>query len=1422
VADHTESDTRDTRLPDAGSPSASAAPADIGEHIGPYRILKVLGQGGMGVVYLAEQEHPIRRQVALKVIKLGMDTGEVVARFESERQALALMSHEHIARVFDAGSTDQGRPFFAMEFVPGIPLTDYCDRHRLTIAERLGLFAQVCQGVQHAHQKGIIHRDLKPSNILVTDEGGRPVPKIIDFGIAKATDRAAADQTAFTHLGSLVGTPEYMSPEQASMGAVEVDTRTDIYSLGVILYELLVGVLPFEPESLRRAAFGEILRIVREVEPARPSTRISTLGSTAVDLATRRHTEAAALQRELRGDLDWIILKALEKDRARRYASASELAADIERHVTDEPVMASPPSAAYRWKKTIRRHRVAVGAGVAIGAALLVGLIAASAMYLQAQRAREDADRQRAVAVDQTSVARTMYRRAEEARVEADRQRAVAVDQTAVAQTMYVRAEDARLDAEHQRAAAEQAGYIGNITAAGLLLAQNRRDEARTRLAAAPSALRAWEWHYLAAQVDTSLAVLGGDGGAVISLAFTPDGSRLLWTTTLGALHASDSRGEQPLDLGMRPATGPEMVLAATRDGARYLTAPWFGPPAVPPALYIHVDGKPAGQPPASDDAPNVRLFAAARTTMGYPAGVTPYQRPPEMPEALRTLSLRDRATSAVVARLVLPTLGISAPVRLLGDASRANAAGAARDVSQVRTTYNGIQDTADRVLATFGGRVRSDFATSIASAAFSADARRVVVWSWDNVPTVWDTVSGRMLAKLEGHTDGITQVVFGPDGSELVSASHDGTVRLWRVGAATAEAVMTHAGPVLGVAVSPDGTRVVSGCSDGAVRIWNKDGRLAETLKGHQATVTAVAWSPDGRAIASASTDRTVRVWDVASLRERDSMPGHVVGIAALAFSPDGRTLASGSFDGWVRLWNAQRIRAVQPDPSVVADHVFDNFDMSAEAGRVVTAAEKTVGLPWWSIDAPGRVSRVGAPASGAPRILDARVTDVLMSPDGRRVFAAMSSGTIGVWNIDDPKPVQVFRGPPVAAAAPPAVGPQAPRMPPAPAVTNLTLSRDGRHVAASSIDRAIRIWTLGAERPVTIPAGVPKVGGLAFSPDGRHIAGGIEGAVRTWDTEQGALVRQTGPRPGAVISVAYSPDGRWLVAGTRGSGAQKSALHVWDALSGAAVATVESDGAPAAIAFNGTGTRLAAAYEAPPGAAGMPTMRDAGVFQMLQVPVQWPLNVAFTADGTRLVVLAQNGGVTVLDGRETYDLDAWELAYRSIADQRVVADAVRRIHESTAVPRLRREAAERAARALGDSALPLWLEADDLVGTPGQTRGDCQRALEYADIAMSMMPAHPGPIETRGMALFRLGRYEESTAAFRRAVELRGGYQFVDLAFLRMALYRLGRTEEARELEPEMAAYSTRLQGVDRMSPLELAWLRELSLVMAEAEKK
>ena len=350
--------------------------------IGPYRILSLIAEGGMGAVYLAEQQTPQRR-VALKVIKAGMDTRHVVARFETEREALALMDHPSIATVFDAGETHSGRPYFVMEYVAGVPITDYCDRHNLRTRERLALFLQVCSAVQHAHQKGVIHRDLKPSNVLVTVVEGNPIPKVIDFGVAKATSRRLTEKTLFTELGLLVGTPEYMSPEQAEMTGLDVDTRTDIYALGVLLYELIVGALPFDSVRLRRAGYAEIQRIIREEEPARPSTRLSSLGATASEVARRRHTDLPSLMRELRGDLDWITLKSMEKDRTRRYASASELAADLSRHLADEPVSARPANFAYRSRKFVRRHR----AGVAIGAAAIAVLVAFGAtMAVQSSR----------------------------------------------------------------------------------------------------------------------------------------------------------------------------------------------------------------------------------------------------------------------------------------------------------------------------------------------------------------------------------------------------------------------------------------------------------------------------------------------------------------------------------------------------------------------------------------------------------------------------------------------------------------------------------------------------------------------------------------------------------------------------------------------------------------------------------------------------------------------------------------------------------------------------------------------------------------------------------------------------------------------------------------------------------------------------
>ncbi|MEM7587613.1 MAG: serine/threonine-protein kinase, partial [Acidobacteriota bacterium] len=370
------------------------------ERIGPYHLLERIGEGGMGVVYVAEQTEPVRRRVALKLIKAGMDTREVIARFHSERQALALMNHPNIARILEAGATEGGRPFFVMEYVPGMPLLEYCDAQRLPLGQRLRLFVQICEAVQHAHQKGVIHRDLKPSNLLVKEEDGQPVPKVIDFGVAKAVAQRLSDLTVHTQLGGLIGTPEYISPEQARMTGLDVDTRADVYSLGAVLYELLTGSRPFD---FLNPALGlaEVQAGILEQEPRSPSQRV-TRGEHARDRAKARRSDVRQLARRLHHDLDWIVLKALEKDRNRRYASASELAADIEHYLEGRPVVAGPRSTRYRLARFVRRHRSLLALGSLAVALLIAGIIGTT---LGLMRARKEAERARV----QTDIAREVH-----------------------------------------------------------------------------------------------------------------------------------------------------------------------------------------------------------------------------------------------------------------------------------------------------------------------------------------------------------------------------------------------------------------------------------------------------------------------------------------------------------------------------------------------------------------------------------------------------------------------------------------------------------------------------------------------------------------------------------------------------------------------------------------------------------------------------------------------------------------------------------------------------------------------------------------------------------------------------------------------------------------------------------------------------
>src|SRR2546421_114127 len=402
-----------------------------GDRIDRYKLLQQIGEGGCGVVYMADQEEPVRRRVALKVIKLGMDTKSVIARFEAERQALALMDHPNIARVLDAGATETGRPYFVMELVRGIKITEYCDQNKLSTDERLKLFTQVCHAIQHAHQKGIIHRDIKPSNILVTLHDGVPVPKVIDFGIAKATQGRLTDQTLFTAFEQFIGTPAYMSPEQAEMSGLDIDTRCDIYALGVLLYELLTGDTPFDARELLASGLDKMRQTIRDKEPERPSTRLSTmLNADLTSTASHRRTDAPKLIHLLRGDLDWIVMKSLEKDRTRRYETANGLGMDIQRHLHNEPVLASPPSSLYRFQKLVRRNKTIFAAIGGVAAALVIGFGLSLYLFIQERHAR-----QRAVAAEQ-----------EQARL--------------------------RQQAEEGRALGEK------LTEAGLLLSRNRFEEA--------------------------------------------------------------------------------------------------------------------------------------------------------------------------------------------------------------------------------------------------------------------------------------------------------------------------------------------------------------------------------------------------------------------------------------------------------------------------------------------------------------------------------------------------------------------------------------------------------------------------------------------------------------------------------------------------------------------------------------------------------------------------------------------------------------------------------------------------------------------------------------------------------------------------------------------------------------------------------
>jgi WD40 repeat protein/serine/threonine protein kinase len=1072
-------------------------PEGAGTVVGPYKLLQQIGEGGMGAVFMAEQTHPVQRRVALKLIKAGMDSGQVVARFEAERQALALMDHPNIARVFDAGATGSGRPYFVMELVKGVPITRYCDEHRLSPWQRLELFVPVCQAVQHAHQKGVIHRDLKPSNVLVALYDGKPVPKIIDFGVAKATGRRLTERTLFTEFGAVVGTLEYMSPEQAELNQLDIDTRSDVYSLGVLLYELLTGTTPLEPRRVREAAFLEVLRIIREEEPPRPSTRLSTTDELPA-IAANRGLEPRKLSGAVRGELDWIVMKALDKDRNRRYDSANGLALDVERYLKDEPVQACPPSAAYRLRKALWRHKGPALAAALVFATLVAGVVGTSTGLFRALGAEE--------------LANERLGEVQQANVQTNR----ALDGLKDQQQKTLRTLD---QLRKEQRLTKQALYGYGVALADREYAANHVRRAVQLLADCPADLRGWEWHYLWRLCHVKHRAFRGSGDSYNAAACSADGRYValadIRVAHYGEVKVWDIATGQEVFSVQRPRTEPLQIIrdvALSPDGRSLAAAGsdnslvvWD----VPTRKQVFELPPPLGQAQGITFSPNGQYLAAfVNTTL------------PKQKTRSGEVRVWDALTGKEVSNTPVPfkLFGMTRPVFAPEGKRLALAPGPGQVVVVEAATGKTVADlklsgptpsppmgvaftaAGDHLLlADSDGSVRTwSLATQkIAAAkrlrgnllALSGDGRRALTQQENGVLAVWDTAAGQELVALRG-LDGAYHLL-SHDGLRLATGSGStAEVKVWEVtGDRRVEQFRPNVNPVE-VTVSPDGTLCAAVHSLGQVTIWSTaTGQEVRHLERQPSLIGRIAFRHDGLLLAGGTGDGPIKVWDVTSGKEVATLRGHKTSATWLSFSPDGRRFAAAALSGTVRVWDLV-------------------------SGQELVAVE-TVARP----------PRLKGPDGKAP------VESWQTRPDGRppaqlwlegkRLVGLSDHLWLREWDAETGQ--EVGR-----------------RHLPIPHDSLAVLAFDGRSVVGQEVGKAgeqpLRAWDLEGKVLQTYRGHTGKVRLAAWTPDGSRLAtAGADGTVRLWDRNTGQEllvlpVPQSTP-PSGVAHLAFTPDGHRLV---------------------------------------------------------------------------------------------------------------------------------------------------------------------------------------------------------------------------------------------------------------------------------------------------
>jgi WD40 repeat protein/serine/threonine protein kinase/tetratricopeptide (TPR) repeat protein len=1024
-----------------------------GTKIGRYELLELVGEGGMGLVYLAQQKEPVKRRVALKIVKLGMDTKQVVARFEAERQTLALLDHPNIAHVFDAGTTETGRPYFVMEYVKGMSITAYCDQRKLNIEQRLRLFEQVCEGIHHAHQKGIIHRDVKPSNILISVHGDRAVPKIIDFGIAKAITQPLTEKTLVTFQGQLLGTPEYMSPEQVDLATQDIDTRSDIYSLGIVLYELLAGVLPFEKESFEKAGFAEIQRTLREIEPASPSIRLTNLGKQAKTIAASRGTQVVPLARRLHRELEWIPLKAMRKDRCRRYRSASEMADDVRNYLTGLPLIAGPETATYRVQKFVHKHAGSVATAAVIALVIILGLVVSTAMYFRSERALE----REAIAHNQTQQAK---KKEEIARI---------------------RAEEAENIAEEKAESYRRLSYNYGIALADAKYREADIGGVRRLLKDSPQDLRGWEWQRLDYVSDQALMTISGHRGWGISCAVvSPDGRLIasggmdspvrIWDSATGAeLKILRGHSDEVWSLAFSPdskrivsgsgdktirvwdvASEEELITLRSHDG---------------PVLSVAFS--PDGKQIASVSRDTIRIWDAQtgvelRVFRGH-EGVSSISFSPDGRQIAsggggKGIKLWDVATGELRASYGQPEDVIC--LAFSPDGHRIISAGGDH-IIRVRDFASGTELTTMR-----GHR------GWISHVEFSPDGRRAVsCGDSDNTVRIWDAETGAELRVLRGHEWGVNSASFSPDGSRIVSNSWDSTIKVWDAYVdPTRMLLYGHKSAVIGLAFTPDGKQLVSGSWEGIIKVWDvASGAEISTLHKHERRVVSLALSPDGKRVALGLADKTIRLCSVTSGEELMTLRGHESRVFEVTFSPDGRRiLSAGGWDKTVRVWDA----ASGNEEMILRGH----------SSQVVSVTVSPDGRYIVSGDEDGQINVWNTNTGNEPITLSAGTSPVLrvaFSPDGERFVSCDAQKTIKVWNL--------ATGHELAALA----GHNG-------WVTSAVFSRDGGRVISSGLDGMVKVWDWASGQELMVIPGSAGIYVGALSTDGQTIAaGGEDGSI-------------------------------------------------------------------------------------------------------------------------------------------------------------------------------------------------------------------------------------------------------------------------------------------------------------------------------------